>query len=275
MLDRIDSLELADLPECLALARDRDWPPEERKWRLLFTVGTVYGVRDDAGDLVGAAVLTAYGAGLAAISMVLVAARYGRRGIGRRLMARALADAGEATVFLNATDYGRPLYEKLGFVTVGATYTHIGEFASPGEGGSRPAEPGDLPAIRELDARVVGADRSHLIRRLSGFAEELRVIERDGRITGYAGAWRNVDNMVIGPVIADGTDDAETLIGDLAAPVEGPVRLDLDDRNPKLRGWATRHGVTPRSAEAVMVYGGGELPGDRDRWFVPVMQALG
>src|SRR5437588_6294399 len=74
MLDRIVPLDPGDLPECLALARDRDWPPEEHKWRLLFTVGTVYGVRDDAGDLVGAAVLTTYGAELAAISMVLVAA---------------------------------------------------------------------------------------------------------------------------------------------------------------------------------------------------------
>jgi hypothetical protein len=57
--------------------------------------------------------------------------------------------------------------------------------------------------------------------------------------------------------------------------VDGPVRLDLDDRYPQLRDWATRHGVPERCATAVMVHGGRPLPGDRSRWFVPVMQALG
>lgn len=74
---------------------------------------------------------------------------------------------------------------------------------------------------------------------------------------------------------AAGPDGARALIGDLAAPVEGPVRLDLDDRYPELHDWATRHGVTRRGAEAVMVYGGRELPGDRRRRFIPLMQALG
>jgi hypothetical protein len=43
-------------------------------------------------------------------------------------MAHALAEAGDATVFLNATESGRPLYQKLGFVSVGTTYTHVGRF---------------------------------------------------------------------------------------------------------------------------------------------------
>lgn len=276
MIDRIRRLTIGELPDCLALAQDREWLPEEHKWRLLFDVGTVYGLRDEAGDLVGTAILTRYGAGLAAISVVLVAARYGGRGLGRQLMQHALAEAGDATVFLNATEYGRPLYEKLGFVSVGTTYTHVGRFGpSAGPAGSRPAAPGDRPEILKLDAEVNGADRSHLVERLPGFAEHLRVVERGGVVTGYAGAWRNIDNVVIGPVMAETINDAKTLIADLAATISGPMRLDLDDRHPQLREWATQHAVPERNSTAVMVHGARPLPGDRGRWFIPMMQALG
>jgi len=276
MVGPVQPLSIDDLPGCLALARDREWLPEERKWRLLFAVGTVYGLRGEDGDLAGAVVLTRYGRELAAIGMLLVAARYGGQGLGRRLVTRALAEAGDATVFLNATESGRPLYGQLGFAPAGTTYTHAGEFAPPGDAaGSRPAEQGDLAAIRELDARCNGADRARLVRFLPGFTERLRVVERHGFVTGYAGAWRNADNVVIGPVIAGSTDDAKTLMADIAGTVAGPVRLDLDGRHAQLREWATEHGLPLQASSTVMVQGGRPLPGDRARWFVPLMQALG
>ena len=77
----------ADLPAIVELAADRDWPPEENKWRLMFAVSEPFGVDDPAGGLAGAVVLTRYGASLAAIGMMLVAARHGRKGLGSRLTA--------------------------------------------------------------------------------------------------------------------------------------------------------------------------------------------
>jgi hypothetical protein len=221
-------------------------------------------------------VLTRYGGGLAAIGMMLVAARYGGRGLGRRIMAHVLAEAGGATVFLNATQPGRPLYEKLGFVPVGLIHTCVGEFAGPpGQRRSRAARPGDLAAIRRLDAQVNGVDRPRLVRFLPGFTEHLRVIERDGAITGYAGAWRSDGCVVIGPVIAGDAGDAAALIGDIAAAVAGPLRIDLDAGQAGLGAWVTRHGLAVRSAEPVMVLGGRPLPGDRSRWFASLTQATG
>lgn len=162
MTGPVQRLTLDDLSGCLALARDRDWPAEEHKWRLLFDVGTVFGLRDAAGELVGSTILTRYGDTLAAISMVLVATRHGGRGLGRRLMDHAIAVAEGLPLFLNATSYGRPLYEKLGFTV-----------------------------------------------------------------------------------------------------------------HPDLRAWATGRGVTQRTSTAVMALGITALPGDRERWFAPLMQALG
>ena len=105
----IRRLGQADLPGCLALAADRQWAAEERKWSLLLRIGEVYGVDDPAGGLAGTVVLTRYGHRLAAVGMMLVASRHGRRGLGQALMTHAVRAAAGATVFLYATAQGRPL----------------------------------------------------------------------------------------------------------------------------------------------------------------------
>lgn len=270
----ITILSAADRSECCDLAESRGWWREEHKWRLLFDVGTVYGVRDGGGRLIGTTILTRYGRTAAAVSMVLVAPDHGGRGHGRRLMERALTDAGDAAVFLNATSYGRPLYDKLGFIPLGTTYTHIGKLSPIAPSGrTRPAGVADIDAIAALDAQVAGCDRANLLRRLPGFASGLRVAERGGEITGYAGVWNNQGTAMAGPVVAADEDQARDLLGDCVADARGPVRLDLEA--PGLRRWADEHGAGLRYATDVMVYGADRLPGDRRRWFVPIMQALG
>lgn len=276
MSERVHRLTVDDLEGCRFLARDRGWPDEPPKWRLLFTIGSVYGIRDDAGALVGTAALTRYGPSFAVISMVLVATRSGGRGLGRRLMEHALAEAGDAVVSLFATEDGRPLYEKLGFATISTVHTHLGPMARTADPvGSRPATPADLPAIGALDAETFGADRGHLISRLPDVLEQLRVVERSGSITGYAGAWRSPGYTGVGPVVAPDPAQARTLIADLARTINGPLRLDLDEHRPDLRAWATAVGVPPLRTTAVMLRGAESLPGAREHLFSPVMQALG
>src|SRR5215207_1990200 len=102
----ISRLAARDLDACLELAADRRWEPERRKWALLFEFGEVYGIRDPAGGLAGTVTLTRYGRDLVIVSMMLVASRFGRGGLGRRLMTHALERAGDATVYLYATSLG-------------------------------------------------------------------------------------------------------------------------------------------------------------------------
>ncbi|WP_127357553.1 GNAT family N-acetyltransferase [Actinacidiphila soli] len=279
-----------DLAGCLKLAVNRDWGAEEHKWRFLFTHGEVYGIDAPDGDgLAGTTILTRYGSTLAAVSMVLVAARYEGRGFGRHLMTHAIDQAGDATVTLHATDRGRPLYEKLGFRPIGTVITHVGRFTPTadhpsGTGTVRPATEADLPALLTLDAEVFGADRAPLLRRLPHFAEHTVLAESgspDGRITGYAAAWRNIDTLVIGPVIADTPDTARQLIAALArnAGPDTAVRLDLrTDRLAETDGlhlWAAAQGVLPGFPNTLMVLGDRDLPGDDRRRHTPLMVALG
>ena len=124
-----------DLSRCVALSVDRGWSPERSKWSLLLAASEAFGVdAPDGRGLAGAVVLTRWGPDLASVGMMLVAARYGRRGLGRGLMEHVLAEAADATVTLFATDLGRPLYEKLGFLPVRRNVSFVGAF--------RPGRPG-------------------------------------------------------------------------------------------------------------------------------------
>lgn len=271
-----------DLTACADLSENRGWPREEHKWGLLLTAGTGYGIDDPDGGLVTACVVTSYGPqdrpALAAIGMVLVAERHARQGVGRRLMRHVVAELGTTPVTLHATPYGRPLYEELGFKTTGRAEMVRGHFV-PGspepEVATRAATAEDLTAILRLDEEVFGTDRTHMITRLPAFADQLRVAEEDGRIIGYAAAWPNLDNHVVGPLIARDTETAKALIASLAAHVDGPLRTDIDVRHEELLAWVKERGLAPTSFNAVMTYGIAELPGDWTRRFAPLTVAAG
>ena len=70
------------------------------------------------GELAGTATTTSYGADLAWIGMMLVRADLRRKGVATALMRRCLdylSDRGVATIKLDASADGRPVYLKIGF----------------------------------------------------------------------------------------------------------------------------------------------------------------
>lgn len=268
-----------DLTLCADLSEDRGWPREEHKWNLLLTAGTGYGIDDpDGKGLVAASVVTSYGPGLAAIGMVLVAERYARRGVGRRLMRHVLAEAGDTPLTLHATPNGQPLYEQLGFVQTGRAEMLMGRFtgAEPApEIPTRAATAEDLQTILRLDTEIFGLDRTHMLTRLPAFADQLRVAEVDGEITGFAAAWPNMQTHVVGPLIARDTATAQALVASLAAGTERPLRTDIDVRHTALITWLKANGLAPIAFNAVMVRSLPELPGDWSRRFAPLTVAAG
>jgi GNAT superfamily N-acetyltransferase len=279
----IHRLEPGDLKRCVALSADRGWSPERSKWSLLLAASETFGVdAPDGRGLAGAVVLTRWGADLASVGMMLVAARYGRCGLGRALMEHVIAEAGGATVTLFATDMGRPLYEKLGFQPVRRNVSFVGAFrparpAAGPAGWARAATEADLPALLAVDRAAFGADRGRILTRLPGFADRIAVLEDHSEhgISGYAAAWRNTpSSTIIGPLVAPDVQSAQQLIAGLAAHAHGTVRLDLDPDRPELPAWAHRHGLEPASRTLVMARGELADRGAPDRLFTPISVAL-
>ncbi|MEU9413924.1 GNAT family N-acetyltransferase [Streptomyces sp. NPDC051000] len=286
----IRALTMDDLRRCADLSEDRGWPREEHKWGLLLAAGDGYGIdAPDGRGLAAACVVTRYGGNpaapeLAAIGMVLVADRYARQGIGRRLMTHVCDDVLKGVpLTLHATPYGRPLYEELGFDTTGRAEMLMGTFRaeSPETGGPeaasiRTATAEDIARIVRLDTEVFGADRTHVITRLPAFADRLLVAEDDsGELIGYAALWPNMETHVIGPLIAHDTLVARSLVTALAGATERPLRTDVDVRHEELLAWLKDRGLDSIAFNAVMTRDVPGLPGDWTRRWAPLTVAAG
>ncbi|UQX02031.1 GNAT family N-acetyltransferase [Streptomyces sp. RerS4] len=289
----IRALRMADLRHCADLSEDRGWPREDHKWGLLLAAGNGYGIDAPDGEgLAAVCVVTRYGdhqvkPDLAAIGMVLVADRYARRGLGRRLMTHVCDEVLDGVpLTLHATPYGRPLYEELGFETTGRAEMLRGHFRpSPGDpepavgtasGTVRPATAEDLVGIIRLDTEVFGTDRTHIITRLPAFVDRLLVAEDgSGILVGYAAAWPNMETHVIGPLIAKDTATAQALVASLAALTDRPLRTDVDVRHEELLAWLKERGLASVAFNAVMTRGLPGLPGDWTRRWAPLTVAAG
>ncbi|WP_406189361.1 GNAT family N-acetyltransferase [Streptomyces anulatus] len=290
----IRRLDRGDLVPCADLCEDRGWPRDEHRWGLLLSAGTGYGIdAPDGKGLAATCLAMPYGSDLIAVGMLLVAERYGRRGLARRLMRHVMEAVGDTPLALYATELGQPLYEHLGFSPVGRAERVGGRFGAGGPVGfssaspsrpntttrssvtTRPAAADDLQALVRLDLPVFGADRTHLLARLPAFSDRLQVAEEDGELVGYAALWPSGQTEVVGPLIARDTVTAQALIAALAATTDRPLRADVDARHKELLDWLLESGLKSYPGTTVMTYGIPDLPGDAARRFAPLTLATG
>ncbi|MEU8773108.1 GNAT family N-acetyltransferase [Streptomyces sp. NPDC048606] len=300
----IRALRLDDLLPCADLSEDRGWPREENRWGLLLAAGDGYGIdAPDGQGLAAVCVVTRYGdhrgkPDLAAIGMVLVADRYARKGLGRRLMTHVCDEVlAGIPLTLHATPFGRPLYEQLGFDTTGRVEMVRGHFhpapeepttpdaavgAAPVSAAAaapvsvRAATAEDLTGIIRLDTEVFGTDRTHMITRMPAYADRLLVAEDpSGTLVGYASVWPSMDTHIVGPLIARDDATARALVTEAAAGTERPLRTDVDVRHEELLAWLKERGLASLTFNDVMVRDVPGLPGDWTRRWAPFTLATG
>jgi len=114
------TLTTSDFPACLALCRSAAWNQLEADWRALLAsepCGCI-GIEVD-GCVVSTATAIINPAGIGWIGMVLTLPEHRGRGYASQLLKESigfLETRGVATIKLDATALGEPLYRKLGFV---------------------------------------------------------------------------------------------------------------------------------------------------------------
>src|SRR6266487_4427412 len=141
-------------------------------------------VYERAGDLVGVSGCAHFGA-TGWVGGVAVVPEARRAGLGRALTEAAIAwlqERGAGTIQLYATDLGRPVYERLGFVAEGACVT----LGGPWQPGWRPTGAtvaadlsSGLALIEVTGGRLNGADLSLSIP--DGNAPAIRALEARGQ----------------------------------------------------------------------------------------------
>lgn len=217
---RLRTLAEADLPDLLALSTASGWNQTEADWRRLLQLEPegCFGIEEDGKVRASATVIT-YGRDLAWIGMVLTLPEYRGRGYASQLMRRCLdycEQCGIRTVRLDATEMGRPVYAKLGFVDEYEVQRRAGELPF--------GEPRPAVFDWDLDRLAFGADRRRLLER-TGCA-------RPGRVAAY-----------IGPVTARTPEEARDRI--LHCGVSGACFWDVPAANPAALALADSLGFQP------------------------------
>jgi GNAT superfamily N-acetyltransferase len=274
------ALGSTDLDEAHALSKAVGWPHRLEDWRFVMQLGSGIAAIE-GGRLCGTGCWWPHGDSFATVGMIIVSPELQGRGIGRVLMDRAMIDAGERSLVLNATQAGLPLYEKLGFEAVGAVRQHQiagskpQDVSLPAESRLRPLTKDDRPALQRLDVLATGMDRTAALDALIGSAVGL-VLERAGQVTGFSFFRRFGRGYVIGPTIATGVDDGKALIGSFLNEhhteflrVDVPVESGLSE-------WLSDQGLP--NVDEVITMVRGRKPHREDngaRVFSLINQALG
>ncbi len=181
------------------------------------------------------------------VAMMLVEASLRGRGLGRALMERALAFAAEqgaATVRLDATALGQPLYERLGFAADYAVIRYGGmPLASLPAAAKLPHVAVD--DIASLDHAAAGCDRRRLLTALWEEQPGWGVVH-DGQALGYYAARPGSGATQIGPCVADVRTGLPLLRDAFQRYAGQPVFVDLPEPNPPALVLAQSVGLSPR-----------------------------
>jgi ribosomal protein S18 acetylase RimI-like enzyme len=179
-----------------------------------------------AGQPIGIGIATPYGE-YGFIGELIVSPQARGRGVGRMLLDQLigyLRQCGAQTILLDGVVRAVPLYERAGFSKICRSLRFVGAIRGRTAAGVRPMQEADLEQVFRLDRQAFGADRSFFLRRrLKRFPDMSRVLEQEGRITGFLlgrqgetpdGPW-----FAAGPwIVLPGVEHPEALLESLAPP---------------------------------------------------------
>ena len=193
---RLRIMTMADIPAGMRLKEIAGWNQTAADWKRFLEAGPAgcFAAEEDR-RVCGTATTISFENRFAWVGMVLVDPEYRSRGIGTRLLERAiehLDDLKIPAIKLDATPQGKPLYEKLGFVSEyeierwTLRRSSSGAAKASGSGARDSFSPGLLESICKADQEIFGADRSLLLKSLDEDAPDLATGRLQGDSPGLA-----------------------------------------------------------------------------------------
>ena len=256
----IVTMDERHLDAAWALTQQLKWPHRREDWQQALALGEGVAAMEN-GELIGTTLYWRWG-DYATLGLVIVADQAQGKGVGRQLMQTALAALEGHQLRLHATEMGKGLYEKLGFVATGAIVQHqcrelaAGERIAPETSQNlRDARQDEAPLLSELESKAHGQRRPQLIASLFDSAERFIVLEVQGSTAGFACLRRFGHGFAIGPIICRDLQQAQVLVSELLAGLEGEfVRIDTDSASG-LGEWLVSLGMAQVDAPVLMYKG--------------------
>jgi GNAT superfamily N-acetyltransferase len=206
-VNEVRLLSTADIPAGMRLKEAAGWNQTAADWERVLALEPdgCFAIECD-GHVRATTTAVCFGEELAWVGMVLTDAQYRGRGFARQLMEHTLAylrGKRVAWIKLDATDMGRPLYERLGFHGEGTIERWMRQ---AGAVTARSGVVGPFEFDAALDRQAFGADRSRLLHVLAGL--ESASIAGTGFALGRPGA----RSAYFGPCVARSAGAARELL---------------------------------------------------------------
>ncbi|MDX2249160.1 MAG: GNAT family N-acetyltransferase [Bacteroidia bacterium] len=228
-----------NFPGAIALKNQAGWNQVEADWEL-FLKSSPAGcfVAEYENTVIGTATSVNYSERFSWISMVLVDPRFRGQGIARRLMELAIESVKtRGVVRLDASEMGRPLYEKMGFEVecqVVRMLRQPGPLAAHFSEGIMPVSEEIFATICEKDQPIFGAERRFVLDNFRHREEGNSFYKNSGEIlSGYCFSRQGTKAFHIGPLVADDEETARQLLFALLEHHTGEtIILDTFVHNP-------------------------------------------
>ncbi len=209
-----------DIGKCMLLSAAEHWNQTEMDWKRLINGPQNHCLVAESEDrIVGTATAMNYSDLVAWIGMVLVGKDFRGRGIAKILVSSLLDLLNSCrSVKLDSTPAGQPVYEKLGFKNEYLIHRMIRSseiILQRNESTIKPepVKPSDIPEISLLDLSVFGAERTYLLSSIyKENSDRAWCIRHNERITAFSLGRKGKNYFQIGPVVAQGTEEAKNLI---------------------------------------------------------------
>lgn len=212
---RLRTMTSEDIPVAMELKDAAGWNQTAADWdRFINASPNGCFVMEYRGHVVGTSATITYDGRCSWIGMLVVDEQYRGQGLGTALLERSIQflDSQKIrTIKLDATPQGKPLYEKLGFISEYGIERWALSRNAKGKGAEN--VPVSIEDVLRIDRTVFGANRNGLLISLAQEAPHLTLVDQqEGDITGYSfGRLGSIaDHM--GPWVARDEDAAERLL---------------------------------------------------------------
>ena len=246
----IEDLEYADIP-LLSDMPPRDWEFDIVSFmKRFYHQPWFYAIKVVHDEVIAGTGSILFNNGTSWLSNIIVRPEYRENGIGSAVTERLLEVSHEMecpSCLLMATEAGRRLYARLGFVEDGMFCYYRNNVPLPFSptGNITPARDDELQDILELDRQVTGEDRGEM---LNGHLHGAYVYRKDGEISGFY-----LPGIGDEPVVATHPVAGKSLLG-FKHSFSGKTTV-IPEENRWAAGFFSEHGIEPFSCRIRMVHG--------------------
>jgi len=279
----LTKLEMDDIPGLIELTASMGWDYDTDELKTIMFSGKIYGHKNEVGKIVSSAAIVEYDSKFAWIGIVCVNDQYRGLGLGRIVTQKCIDSvSNNVTSMLIATEEGKPMYEKMGFVTRDCIHKFLcdqyvfKEIVNVSNYSIMPMEKKDLTQVLKIDKNAFGVDRKNLlINRIDQSKDSLVVKNSDGEIIGYGLSVLGPINLILGPIVANNPETAILILDHLIKNYRGKYRIDVPSGNEKFMSYLKDRGFVQVSQPPIMINNSVQLPTRNNTYFGIVAQAFG